>query len=120
MLSQHAELMSKDFRRAEGVPDVCVPGDDPQHQLFARSADHQRRARLLQRLRLAVGFDQLIILSGKRRLPFGPQSLDDFAGFVNAANALGSRIERDAVSRMLHLEPAGADAHNQSPAARVI
>src|SRR6185503_17673921 len=120
MFFQHIYLMAKEFGRAESVPDVGVLRYDFKHQLLARPANHQRRARLLQRLRLAVCVFQLIIATLERDRLFSPQTPDDFGCFVNAIDSLGYRPEMNSISRVLKLEPACAYAHYQTASARVI
>src|SRR5262249_11130284 len=50
VLFQHADLVSKEFGWAKGIPLIGVPCDNPEHELLTGTADHQRRSRLLKRL----------------------------------------------------------------------
>jgi hypothetical protein len=86
-------------------------GDDPEHQLLSLASYHQRRARLLHGLGLAIGVFYLVVLAVERCLPLSPQELDDLRGFVQSEYALPRRVERDAEGVVLKLEPARAYPH---------
>src|SRR3954464_632500 len=90
-----------------------MPGDDFEVHLLARRADQDRRMRLSNRLRLAPCFFDRVVLAVDGRLLLGPETLDDLQCLIESANAFCCGVKRDAIGRMLLLEPARADSQNE-------
>ena len=91
-----------------------------QQHLLAGAADHDRRMRLLQRLRQAHRVGHGVVLAVHRRLRLREHAADDLAGLVERVEAAGHGLEVDAEVLVLELEPAGADAEVEAAAADVV
>src|SRR5690348_3560741 len=98
MLVQDRALMGKILGRSTGeVPDIGVLRYDSQRQSLAAATDHERWMGLLDRLGFAVGVGELVVATGEVRDRLGPQQLDDLTRLVEPVDALGWRVERDAI-----------------------
>src|SRR3712207_354541 len=95
MLAQDAHLVTERLDRAAGeVPDVGVLGDDAEGELLAAAADHERRVRTLDRLRLAARLRELVVAAVVVGRGPGEQQLDQVARLAEAADALARSEER--------------------------
>src|SRR5215831_19413171 len=111
MLIQDRALMGEVFGRSTSeVPDSGMLRYDTQRQPLAAATEYERRMRLLDRLGFAAGVGELIVAPSEIRDRLSPEQPDDLARLVESVDALGGRVERDAVHGMLLLMPARADA----------
>ena len=109
--AQHLELVDDVLgRAARVVPVLGEAGDAPQRAALAEAADADRRVRALDRLGLAAGVLQRVVLPGEVRRGVGQQPDDDLERLVEAVEALLQRRQVDAVGRALLLVPTGAEA----------
>ena len=97
-------------------PPVGVLGHRPQQVLLAAPADHDRGQGIGPRLAPGVLDGVELALERGRRL--GPHRLDQPERLVHPRDPLAGRRERVAVGAVLVLEPAGAVAEDEPPAAQ--
>jgi hypothetical protein len=102
------------------VPDLREPSRQGLDDLRPHAADQDRRMGLLQRLRLAGGVLQRVVLAAEAGALLGEQPLDHLDGFAEPPRATAGRVERDAVGAMLALHPAGAEPEDQATSAHVV
>ena len=100
------------------VPVVGVARHERQQATFALAAEHDRRVRLLHRLRFAPRVTELEVVPVERRRRLGQQRPDDGQRLLEAVESLGDGAQLDPVGRALRLEPAGTDAELEAPARR--
>src|SRR5207237_10613682 len=69
------------------VPDVRVPGSDPERSLGAFTTDPDRRMRLLERLGGVEGVSELVVPARVVGDVFGPQQLEDVQRLLQLSEA---------------------------------
>ena len=95
---EHGELVAELVDAAAEVPAVGVAGDEAQQHLLAAAADHDRRIRLLHRLRIAPGVAHPVVPAREGRPLLGPHAPADLQRLVElragACRWAGSRSRR--------------------------
>ena len=102
------------------IPHVGMLGDDLEQRFFSTPADHQRNARLLQRLGITDGIRHAVLLALEGGFVLGEHAGDDLTCFVEPLETSAKIFEVDPEAAMLQLVPAGAQAEIEPAAACVI
>src|SRR5690606_27319794 len=103
VVTQHVTLVGPLLGRPAEVRAVGVAGDGPQRELLAAAADPDRWVRLLDRLRIALGALDLVVLPGVGRLTLGPHRPHDLDGLGEHAEPVLRLREVVAVRAVLVL-----------------
>jgi hypothetical protein len=114
--AKHRELVPHRVNVAADIAGIGQAGDRAQCELLAAAGDHDRRARLLHRLRLEDRIFDVKIPAVKGRSAFGPHRQDQPHGFLHLADA-HRRAGRELPANLavFGLEIAGTDAEGQPP-----
>ena len=110
MTAENVELLAELSHRATVVPDVGVPGDQPQEHPLTTAPDQDGWVRPLHRLRIADGLAKAVVASLERGTLLGPEELLHAERLVELAQALADGREVVAVALVLTLVPAGTHA----------
>jgi hypothetical protein len=115
VLVQHVALVGEHLGRPTEVGAVGVLRDRAQRQLLATATDPDRRMRLLERLRVALGPTDVVVVALERGLALGPHRPHDLHGLVEHPDPVLRLREVVPVRPVLLLVPAGADTPVEAP-----
>src|SRR5215467_16197684 len=106
-------LGGENVRPAPHVPVIRPACGDLESDLLTAAAHHQLRPRLLYGTRHERGVVELVVLALEGRALLRPEEIQHLARFVETAEAIGHRVEGNAVGGVLVLLPARAHSADE-------
>ena len=119
MRLEHRAFVGEDLRCPPDVPFIGPARRDAQRDLFAAAANEEGQG-ILQGFRLEAGLRQGVVGTGEVALRLGKEAFDHGAGFIEARQAFGDRIEGNAILLVFVFLPACAEPQHHAAAADVI